>query len=161
MSHVIDSRLTSMSHVSREWVTSLVIEYVSRQWDMSHVNDSCLTRMSHVSREYEWVTSHVNESCLISMSHVSREWVLSHVNASCLTPTRHVTSEWVMSHVKESSLTWMSHVSRQCAVATTFALQVQQTSARGGGLGSGPKKMYGERLGDGVEHHLMSPTPRR
>ena len=32
---------------------------------------------------------------------------------------------------------------------------------RGGGLGSRPKKMYGERLEDGVEYHLMSPTPRR
>jgi len=32
---------------------------------------------------------------------------------------------------------------------------------RGGGLGSRPKKMYWERLGDGVEYHLMSPTPRR
>jgi len=32
---------------------------------------------------------------------------------------------------------------------------------RGGGLGSRPKKMYGERLDDGVEYHLMSPTPRR
>jgi len=32
---------------------------------------------------------------------------------------------------------------------------------RGGGLGSRPKKMYGERLGDGVEYHWMSPTPRR
>jgi len=27
---------------------------------------------------------------------------------------------------------------------------------RGGGLGSRPKKMYGERLGDGVEYHLMN-----
>ena len=34
-------------------------------------------------------------------------------------------------------------------------------ATRGGGLGSRPKKMYGERLGDGVEYHLMSPTPRR
>ena len=32
---------------------------------------------------------------------------------------------------------------------------------RGGGLGSRPKKMYAERLGDGVEYHLMKPTPRR
>ena len=31
---------------------------------------------------------------------------------------------------------------------------------RGGGLGSRPKKMYGERLGDGVEYHLMKPTLR-
>ena len=29
------------------------------------------------------------------------------------------------------------------------------------GLGSRPKKMYGERLGDGVEYHLMKPTPHR
>ena len=34
-------------------------------------------------------------------------------------------------------------------------------TARGGGLGSRPKKMYGEKLGDGVKYHLMSPTPRR
>ena len=34
-------------------------------------------------------------------------------------------------------------------------------TTRGGGLGSRPQKMYGERLGDGVEYHLMSPTPRR
>jgi len=34
-------------------------------------------------------------------------------------------------------------------------------SMRGGGLGSRPQKMYGERLGDGVEYHLMKPTPRR
>ena len=31
---------------------------------------------------------------------------------------------------------------------------------RGAELGSRPKKMYGERLGDGVEYHLMSTTPR-
>ena len=32
---------------------------------------------------------------------------------------------------------------------------------RGGGLASRLRKMYGERLGDGVEYHLMKPTPRR
>jgi len=36
----------------------------------------------------------------------------------------------------------------------------KELSTRGGGLGSKPKKMYGERFGDGVEYHLMSPTPR-
>jgi len=30
---------------------------------------------------------------------------------------------------------------------------------RGWGLGSRPKKMYGERLGDGAEYHLMKRTP--
>ena len=40
-------------------------------------------------------------------------------------------------------------------------LAQQELVTRGGGLGSRPKKMYGERLGDGVEYHLMKPTPRR
>jgi len=34
-------------------------------------------------------------------------------------------------------------------------------SSRGGGLGSRPKNVYGETSGDGVEYHLMTPTPRR
>jgi len=38
---------------------------------------------------------------------------------------------------------------------------IQSSIPRGGGLGSRPKKMYFERLGDGVEYHLMKPTPRR
>ena len=29
------------------------------------------------------------------------------------------------------------------------------------GAGVETQKMYGERLGDGVEYHLMKPTPRR
>ena len=40
-------------------------------------------------------------------------------------------------------------------------ITIRPAMARGGGLGSRPKKMYGERLGDGVEYHLMKPTPRR
>jgi len=40
-------------------------------------------------------------------------------------------------------------------------IYIYHTLMRGGGLGSRPKKMYGERLGDGVEYHLMKPTPRR
>ena len=41
----------------------------------------------------------------------------------------------------------------------TYVLSTLES--RGGGLGSRSKKMYRERLGDGVEYHLMSPTPRR
>ena len=44
---------------------------------------------------------------------------------------------------------------------TQSAVKLQTLSTRGGGLGSRPKKMYGEKLGDGVEYHLMKPTPRR
>ena len=42
-----------------------------------------------------------------------------------------------------------------------FSTVPSSRNVRGGGLGSRPKKMYGERLGDGVEYHLMKPTPRR
>jgi len=49
-------------------------------------------------------------------------------------------------------------------IAVGWVLENQSPSTQiwgGGGLGSRPKKMYGESLGDGVEYHLMSPTPRR
>ena len=36
-----------------------------------------------------------------------------------------------------------------------------QREREGGGAGVETQKMYGEYLGDGVEYHLMSPTPRR
>jgi len=38
---------------------------------------------------------------------------------------------------------------------------ISRVVQRGGGLGSRPKNMYGERLGDGVEYNLMKSTPRR
>ena len=43
----------------------------------------------------------------------------------------------------------------------TINLYSGRAGSRGWGLGSRPKKMYGERLGDGVEYHLISPAPRR
>ena len=51
------------------------------------------------------------------------------------------------------------HSSSKCY--NTHFFYITRTIMRGGGLGSRPKKMYGERLDDGVEYHLMSPTPRR
>ena len=48
-----------------------------------------------------------------------------------------------------------------CVTNYMYAVDVWKSTGRGGGLGSRPQKMYGERLRDGVEYHLMSPTPRR
>ena len=48
-----------------------------------------------------------------------------------------------------------------CVCVNTYELGLGGMRGRGGGLGSRPKKMYGERLGHGVEYHLMKPTPRR
>jgi len=53
------------------------------------------------------------------------------------------------------------HVAYMCIhVAYMWLTCAVRTCGRGGGLGSRPKKIYGKRLGDGVEN-LMSPTPRR
>ena len=49
----------------------------------------------------------------------------------------------------------------ETAVEDRASLYIYHLSTRGGGLGSRPKKMHGERLGDGVEYHFMNPTPRR
>jgi len=51
----------------------------------------------------------------------------------------------------------------QCVAMSCSVLQYLRSAlhVRGGGLGSRSNKMYGERLGNGVEYHLMSPTPRR
>ena len=48
-----------------------------------------------------------------------------------------------------------------CQAKNLLGMSYMYDVMRGGGLGSRPKKMYGERLGDGVEYHFMKPTPRR
>ena len=52
-------------------------------------------------------------------------------------------------------------VSKSAAKSRILSDGEARHNRRGGGLGSRPKKMYGERLGDGDEYHLMSPTPSR
>ena len=135
----------------------------------THMDESCQTHrwvMSHV-----WMShvAHVDESChtyameeschtyasntwfngLCKSCH-AYEWVMSHIFMSHATHMHESchTYAWVMSHICMSHFTHMHESSRTRGM-------------RGGGLGSRPKKMYGERLWDGVEYHLMSPTPRR
>ena len=52
----------------------------------------------------------------------------------------------------------MSHVSPTNELCVSHVCESRHTGVkrRGGGLGSRPKKIYGKRLGDGVEYHLMS-----
>jgi len=54
-----------------------------------------------------------------------------------------------------------SHKRALYSLKHTRNIHIKGPYMRGGGLGSRPKKMYWEYLGDGVEYHLMSPTPRR
>ena len=103
---------------------------------------SHITRTNESCHIYEWVMSHIHER------------VKSRMLESCHT------YEWVMSHI------WMSHVTYMNDSCHIYEWDLSHTwigqgTWRGGGLGSRPKKMYGERLGDGVEYHSMKPTPRR
>jgi len=80
---------------------------------------------------YEWASC----ACCWSaawISHVTYARVMSHMNESCHIWMSHVTHEWVMSHIRMSVLRM---------------LLMQPPT--GGGLGSRPKKMYGEYLGMG------------
>jgi len=62
---------------------------------------------------------------------------------------------------KKKSQETCAYVKPQLLKVLEYIFVRKRVLWRGGGLGSRPKKMYGERLGDGVEYHLMKPTPRR
>ena len=57
---------------------------------------------------------------------------------------------------------WLSDLLIFVYIYTVVCMRVRvlMVTLRGGGLESRPKQMYGEKFGDGVEYHLMSPTPR-
>ena len=68
-----------------------------------------------------------------------------------------------MNHVQHISPNHDIQISRNHVIhiSTNYVVHIYTNDVmRGGGLGSRPKKWYGERLGDGVEYHLMKPTPR-
>jgi len=97
MSHMNESCLIRMSHVSYEWV-------------MSHMNESCLIWMSRVSQRNISIRTS-SRTCHTWMSHVSQDWVMSHINESCPTKKhQHANVISHMSHVHESWHIWMSHV---------------------------------------------------
>jgi len=136
--------LPGINRVQPVWSWHIRTSHVASAWVASHMNESRHIWMSHVT--YEWARSRTsitkpsrNKSC-IRGRHVAFACGTSHMNQSCLSmQEQHLrginrVQEWVVSHLRGS---------------------------RGGGLGSRPKKMYWERLGDGVEYHLMKPTPRR
>jgi len=70
---------------------------------------------------------------------------------------------WYYSHMHTVLLPYVYGIIPICIYARWGGSRLPHIpmGMRGGGLGSRPKNMYGERLGDGVEYHLMKPTPRR
>jgi len=123
MSHMNESCLIWMNHVSYIWFVSLAAMIAKAM--MVAVKYTFKSDASHVS--YEWVVSEMNESCLIWMSRVSYIWFLFcwfvcltamvakamviAVKYAFKSDASHVSYEWVTSHMNESRLIWMSHVS--------------------------------------------------
>jgi len=103
----------------------------------------------------------------LSQTVAPKNLILKHTVPRPLLYTYHyrvlTTKTIIASHELSPSRTSVSHTQSHdlyylhVTNSTIFSPQ----ALRGGGLGSRPKKMYGERLRDGVEYHLMSPTPRR
>ena len=131
---------TRLKNLRIELIQSDVTQTLTKfTWDMTqmwtHLSLWDMTREC-TYREFTYHDSF--ESWLMWMSHIwlnSVPWLI-----------------WVMAHVNKSYLTEFS---------PSETILKNWRTERGGGLGSRPKKIYGERLGDGVEHHLMNPTPRR
>jgi len=86
-----------------------------------------------------YVTYYRSYQCVAACCSVLQCVAVWHIHILC-----HILS----CHILDS---WRIHMSY---TIVTYTREV-------GGWGRDPKKMYGERLGDGVEYHLMSPTPRR
>ena len=127
------------------------------------------THMNESRHTYEWVRAHIWTSCVTHMNaYIAHKWVTVHIwmsHGTHMNESRH-TYEWVRAHIWTSCVTHMNasrHIHENLNLKHLMSLRhlVVRCPMRGGGLGSRPKKMYGERLGDGVEYHSMKPTPRR
>ena len=132
--HVCDMTQSYVGHDSSICVTWLV-----HVWDMTH--------------SYVWHDLFICGTWLIHICDMTRSYV-GHDSFICVTWRLPMCD---MTHSHDGWLTHMcdmSHMRMRCMAWRCMPW-------RGGGLGSRPKKMYGERFGDGVEYHLMSPTPRR
>jgi len=141
---ICDMMHSYMWHNSLTCVTWLI---VMRNMTHYHVWHDSLPRVTGLITTCDMTYHHVWH---ISLPHVTwlittcdmnhaHVWHNSSSRVTYLMPTRDMTWLWAVQCCNAPSTSW----------------------TRGGGLGSRPKKMYGERLGDGVGYHLMSPTPRR
>jgi len=104
----------------------------------------------------EWVLSHtwMRQPTSIKESCHAYEWGMPHVNTRGDTKSCHLYVWFFFFKFKIEYMNNLKPLLWQSPWSTLIC------EWRGGGLGSRPKKMYGKRLGNGVEYHLKSPTPR-
>ena len=127
----------------------------SRVWPDSFIRVTWLIHMCGMTYLFSNTRSHSLMLCMFVSLQFSAFWGKSNNESDGHILTSHVTSSRVMSHINESRHIFTSHV--KFMNAETLPHHEREV----GGWGRDPQKMYWERLGDGVEYHLMSPTPRR
>jgi len=154
-----------VQHDSKVWYDSLVSPWVTRECYSEHTHESVMSHMG-------WLRSVGLIKLQVSFAEYRLFYraLLQKRPVILIDPTNRShpiyksysanTCEGFMSHIEFfSAHTWEGiTIHLWCADLTCVNTRVR-AMWRGGGLGSRPKKMYGERLGDGVEYHLMSPTP--
>ena len=130
-------------------------------WNMTfshvwHDPSICVHMNSHVSHITTYPAStHVRSSPKRKSSSKNTRFPFFHrCIPSCMYAMTHP-YEWHDSFVLATRLIYVCDLTHSCLHSHLTCMM------RGGGLGWRPRKMYGERFGDGVEYHLMSPTPRR
>jgi len=139
MSHYLSLCLPMSPYAS---LSLNISPYVSLRLPMSHYASLCLNMSNYLSL------------CLPTSHYVSLCLPISPYLSLCLIS---LTMTWDTVCLE----TWRSPRHSHVPSHTMSRNMSATHSTRGGGLGSRPNKMYGERLGDGVQYHLMSPTPRR
>jgi len=158
-------RVCDITH-SCVWNDSFVcVTWLIRMFDMTHL---CVWHDSFVCETWIIPACDMTHSCVRHDSFVCVTWLI------CVCCMTHSWVWRICACNMTYSCVWLIHVcdmTHSCIwliTRETWIIRVYdwfecvtRLFVRGGGLGSRPKKMYGERLGDGVEYHLMSPTPRR
>jgi len=138
--------VTWLVHIWRAWLSGWVTWWV---WD-------CL--VCTMTRCYAWRDSLMCEIWLdMTRPYVGHDSLLCvpWLVAMCAMTRCYVCHDSLMCNMTACLVNMVIWLVLRCGLDSWYV------KPRGGGLGSRPKKMYGKRLEDGVENHLMSPTPRR
>ena len=146
----LTSFIRAMTHT---YVTRLI-----RTWHDAFIHE--MTRSYVTWLLYTWHDSFIRDTTHPDVQRFIHARIKTDLKLTWLIHTCHRTfiRDMTHSYMWHNSIIYLTHLIQACAY---YDVCSSIHVPRGGGLGSRPKNMYGERLGDGVEYHLMKPTPRR